>query len=95
MAASWGSIAKLAGLSVIRFSRLVMVRSLHRRRDRVGELYWVDREPYEVFRETVCDGKTSGNSNVLVAGFRLQLLRSHPLLHWMFQRLCILTTPFW
>ncbi|HUB73131.1 MAG TPA: hypothetical protein VL979_03720 [Solirubrobacteraceae bacterium] len=32
---------------------------------------------------------------MIEVGFRLKLIRSAAILHWLFQRLCVLTTPFW
>ncbi|MHB8842534.1 MAG: hypothetical protein ACYC56_12250 [Candidatus Aquicultor sp.] len=96
MAASMLSIVKSAALSVLRFGGLVISRSLHLRRGRVGELYEIDQGgTYKIFRETVGNDGTSDSSNVLVVGFRMRLLRRDPLLHWIFQRACIMTTPFW
>lgn len=86
---------KLAGLSVIRFARLITSRSLHQPRNRVGEIYTVGNGGYKVFRETVCENVIPDARAVLTVGFRLRLIRSNPILHWMFQRVCILTTPFW
>ncbi|MFA5051863.1 MAG: hypothetical protein WC544_02245 [Patescibacteria group bacterium] len=51
---------------------------------------------YAIFRETV---STVPHRNeqpaVLVFGFRLKLIGSNIFFHWLFQRVCILTTPFW
>ena len=33
--------------------------------------------------------------NVLVVGFQLKVIGAHPIPHWIFQRCCLLTTPFW
>ncbi len=96
MVASRLRIAELAAFSVARFGALVILRSLHLRRDRVSELYTIDQGgTYKIFRETVSNDGTSGNSNVLVVGFRLRMLGRDPLLHRIFQRVCIMTTPFW
>lgn len=94
--ASAASVVRLAALSTARFPRLAGTRTLRLRRDRLGQSYGIDRGgTYRIFRETVSDDGTSGRRVVLVVGFRLRVLRSNPLLHWVFQRLCILTTPFW
>lgn len=90
------SIAGLAALSVARFLRLAASRVLRLRRDRVDALYRIEQGgTYRVFRETVSDDGTPERSAVLVVGFRLRVVRSNALLHWIFQRACILTTPFW
>jgi hypothetical protein len=53
------------------------------------------RGDFSVFRET--DRVHAGHEApaVLVVGFRLRVLRSNRPAHWLFQRCCILTTPFW
>ena len=62
----------------------------------MSQVYSIDqRGTYQVFRETVSDDGTAAKSVVLVVGFRLRVLRSISFLHWLFQRACILTTPFW
>jgi hypothetical protein len=95
MAASQGLVGLVAG-SVARFPGLVASGTLRQRRDWVGELYRIEeRGTYRVFRETVSDDGTSEESVVLVVGFQLRLLGSVQLLHWLFQRACLLTTPFW
>lgn len=96
MTTSRWSIAKMALFSAAQFGRLTAARMLHLRHDRLGERYAIDQGgTYAIFRETVCDREIVGRGVVLVVGFRLRLLRAHPFLHWIFQRLCILTTPFW
>lgn len=50
---------------------------------------------FSVFRETVRRFAPSGPPVVLIVGFRLKLIGSNPLFHWLFQHVCILTTPFW
>jgi len=96
MTTSRWSIAKLATLSAVRFCRLAASHALHLRRDRLGERYAIDQGgTYTIFRETVSDAERDARSVVLVVGFRLRLLRAYPSPHWIFQRLCILTTPFW
>jgi hypothetical protein len=90
------SIPRLAASSVAHFFRLATSGALRLRRDRVGELYRVEHGgTYRVFRETVSDDGTGEPSAVLVVGFRLRLVRSNPVMHWFFQRVCVLTTPFW
>lgn len=63
--------------------------------DRINELYKIeDHGSYSVFRETENKTMSAGRPVTLVVGFRLKLLRSSSVLHWIFQRVCILTTPF-
>ena len=88
-------IASLAATSVLRFSRFAWSDSFHLRRDRLGKSYRIDRGgEYTIFRESVLSRKPQ-NRVVLVVGFRLRFIRSIAALHWLFQRVCILTTPFW
>jgi hypothetical protein len=86
----------IAGLRSIRsFLGLIVDRSLHQRRDRIGALYDIeDAGTYSIFRETVSD-IPANDSSVLVVGFRMRGIRSLAGLHWLFQRCCLLTTPFW
>ena len=94
--ASARPIFKLSALSVLRFLRLATSRAIRLRRDRVGQAYIIPQcGAYQIFRETVSDDGTRDRSVVLVVRFRLRVLRSNTFLHWLFQRACILTTPFW
>lgn len=70
--------------------------ALRLRRDRLGASYRInDHGAYDIFRETVNTEPSTEPEAVLVVGFRLRALESNPVWHWLFQRLCILTTPFW
>ncbi len=90
------SIAGMALGSARQFLSLTRHRALHRRPDRLGRSFQVDdgRE-YRIFRETVSDAAPAESPNMLVIGFRLKLLGAHAIPHWLFQRCCLLTTPFW
>lgn len=89
-------VIKPAAKSVAEFSRLAMNGSLRLEKDRLGKLYRIEgKGEYEVFRETMSTEKVNQKPVVLVVGFRLKVLRSNQLLHWLFQRVCIFTTPFW
>jgi menaquinone-dependent protoporphyrinogen oxidase len=81
--------------SLARFPGLVAHHTLRLRRGRLGRTYRLcDRHSYQVFRETtrpIDDERPT----VIEVGFRLKVLGSAPVPHWLFQRLCILTTPFW
>lgn len=91
-----GEIIRLVVLSVVTFPRLATSRSSRLRRGRVGRAYGIDQGGiYRVFRETVSNDGAPGEDTVLVVGFRLKVIGSNPVLHWLFQRLCILITPFW
>jgi hypothetical protein len=50
---------------------------------------------YKVFRETRLVAKSEDEPIVLVVGFRLKLIGSNRVSHYLFQRICIITTPFW
>jgi hypothetical protein len=82
----------IAARSAGRF--LVLFPWLRLRHDRIGRSYGVADGSYRIFRETE-NVTASGETVILVIGFRLKLIRSNPLAHWLFQRICILTTPFW
>jgi hypothetical protein len=91
-----GEIVTLAILSLVNYIRLVSSNSLHLHRDRLGKLYKVaEGGTYAIFRETISNKKILDKSVVLIVGFRLRFINSNPILHWLFQRVCILTTPFW
>ena len=91
------SIARLAFHSARRFAWLCLGGSLRLRRGRRGTAYDLGpRGRYCVFRETVSSGPAAGASPVvLVVGFRLRVIGKSALAHRLFQRCCILTTPFW
>jgi hypothetical protein len=64
--------------------------------DRLHNLYKIDQGgTYTIFRETVSKSSNADKPVTLVVGFRLKLLKSNPIMHRIFQRVCILTTPFW
>jgi hypothetical protein len=93
---SWRRIASLAAISVRHYLTHVRTGDIALRRDRLGHIVVVDEHgPYTIFRETVGNDGSAGEPTVLVVGFRLRVLHSNPLLHWMFQRVCLLTTPLW
>jgi hypothetical protein len=95
-AATWPDIVRLAAWSAGRFIPLAVSRSLRLRRNRLDRAYHIDQGgTYAVFRETVSDVYPPSRPVVLVVGFRLRLIRDWALPHWLFQRACILTTPFW
>lgn len=89
------SCVNQAGKSVIRYATTVS-HHLSLKHNRTRSLY--DIPPYgqyAIFRETVSNLDYDEPSVVLVFGFRLKLIGSHMVFHWLFQRICILTTPFW
>lgn len=92
-------ILRLAMHSSVRFVRLIADGCMRLNRESVGRRYEVDGTyeafTYEVFRDTECDDGTASPPTVLIVGFRLRWIGSNELLHWAFQRICILTTPFW
>ena len=91
------SIPRLALRSANRFAWLCLGGSLRLRRRRRGTAYDLGpRGTYRVFRETVSSGPAADVSPVvLVVGFRLRVIGKSALAHRLFQRCCILTTPFW
>lgn len=87
---------RLALRSSVRFLSLVTTGSMRLRRDRIGERYLVDDGGnYDIFRDTLSSDGSLEPRAVLVVGFRLRLIGTNPILHWVFQRICILTTPIW
>lgn len=81
--------------SVARFPRLAISRRLRLRDERLGDCYRLcDGRDYRVFRETARP-LPDGERTVIEVCFRFRLIGSARALHWIFQRLCILTTPFW
>lgn len=90
------SIAGMAIGSGRRFLSLARHRALRRPPDRLRQAFRVDDgRSYRVFRETVSDAASAETPNVLVVGFHLKVIGAHPIPHWIFQRCCLLTTPFW
>ena len=82
--------------SVASFLKLVFLKKLYFTGVRQGKGYLLpDKIVYSVFRETINDSYHNDRALVLVVGFRLRLLRTVSLCHCLFQRLCIVTTPFW
>lgn len=63
---------------------------------RQGKSYRIaNKGTYTVFRETRSLEAGDAEHVVLIVGFRLRLIRNNGLMHWLFQRICILTTPLW
>ena len=90
------SVPAAALHSVRTFLGLMARRALRLRRDRIGAMYAIeDAGTYRIFRETVAVSANTDDPSVLVVGFRLRVIRTMAPLHWLFQRCCILTTPFW
>lgn len=82
-------------ISVTRFPRIAL-DSLNLRQDRINNLYQIEQAgPYAIFRETVNSGKVNERPVVVAIFFQLKLIGSNSFFHWLFQRCCILTTPFW
>jgi hypothetical protein len=90
------SLPRLALASAGGFVDLVRADAISRPTSRLGRRYRVDRGGvYDVFRETDGDDGVTGDPAVLVVGFRLKIIGANPVAHWLFQRVCLLTTPFW
>lgn len=81
--------------SVRRFLRLA-TSGLSLRKDRLGTQYDIEgASRYAIFRETVSTCAGDEPPVVLVVGFQLKVAGRNSVLHWLFQRVCICTTPFW
>jgi hypothetical protein len=82
--------------SVIKFSELAFFKRIHLKKKNIGVNYILPGHGvYKIFRETVGEDKRHEKKVSFVVGFRLRLIGSHAFLHWVFQRVCIVTTPFW
>ncbi len=87
--------SRLVMSSLAAFPELAIQRRLRLGREQLGRDYRLcDGHSYSVFRETV-KPLPREQRTVIEVGFRLRLAGSARLPHWVFQRLCILTTPFW
>jgi hypothetical protein len=87
--------AQLVLSSFAAFPRLAARGRLRLATGRLGCSYCLcDGRSYRVFRETVRP-LPDEQRTVIEVGFRLKLIRSARVPHWIFRRLCILTTPFW
>jgi hypothetical protein len=83
--------------SVATFARLVLRRRLRMPRERLGVLVGLaGSTTFRVFRETCLDSERPlSDPAVLEVGFRLKAIGSSRLAHRAFQKMCLLTTPFW
>ncbi len=89
-------IARMAIASARQWRRLVSSEKLSRVDAHLHHRYRIDQgQIYEVFRDTIGDDGVEGARCVLVVAFRLRVIGSFPPMHWLFQRVCLLTTPFW
>lgn len=90
------SVPRLLFASALHWAQLVRTGRIRRTRARLGEDYRIDGSgTYRIFRETLGDDGVGGPVGVLVVGFRLRMIDGNHFCHWLFQRLCLLTTPFW
>ena len=90
------SISRLATSSAWSFLGLAARRKLHRVHEYSGKSFRIENAgTFSVFRDTRSEVARAEPPVVLVVGFRLKVIRSVPLAHWLFQRVCLLTTPFW
>jgi hypothetical protein len=90
------SVAILAGRSVKHFADLVSAKKLHLNQSRVGKIYDIrGAGKYEVFRESDSNTVHKEQEAVLVVGFKLKVINESEQPHQVFQRVCVLTTPFW
>jgi hypothetical protein len=75
----------------------IVLRALpKRRRITPARLRACTHRVYRVFRETARpDAEGSPDACAIEVCFRLRWARASRTAHWLFQRACILTTPFW
>lgn len=89
-------IISLALKSTWHFAEIATSGEMHLNRSRLGKSYQIEEGgTYTVFRQTDSFDGSVGRPVVLVVGFRLKLLASNEFGHKLFQKVCILTTPFW
>ncbi len=90
------SLLKAFFISVGNYFKLVTAGNLRLLKDRKGRAYHISEHgEYRVFRETVSTQEYADKPVVIVIGFRLKLIGNSGFLHWLFQKVCIFTTPFW
>ena len=92
------SVVRPALRSSLRFLQLLSRGSIYLKKNRLGNVVTVHQSGnsnYTVFRETVSRDGNADICSVLIVGFRLRSIGSNPLLHWIFQRICIISTPIW
>jgi hypothetical protein len=81
--------------SLAAFPGLVTRRELTLHSERLGQEYRLcDGCRYRVFRDTRRPLRDERRA-VIEVGFRLRAIRASRAAHWLFQRVCTLTTPFW
>lgn len=90
------SIVAAGARSVWCFVGLVLAGNLHLSHRLLAKSYAIDEGgTYTVFRQTESMDSVRDSPVVLVVGFRLKLIGNNRIMHWVFQRVCILTTPIW
>lgn len=81
--------------SVLRFF-LGDFRYLSNPHSRIDSKYSFEgKGDFKIFRETLCSNICNEKPILLVFGFKLKIVGSIPFIHKMFQRICVLTIPFW
>jgi hypothetical protein len=86
---------RLGLASLARFPRMARRGELRLYKQRVGSSYRLfDEQLYRVFQDTT-KSLDDRQRAVIEVAFRLKLIGSKRAPHRLFQRLCILTTPFW
>lgn len=87
---------KLITTSLFNFLILLSKGALFLEAKRIGKTYTIQNHGnYTVFRETVNKTHLNNEEHVLVVGFTLRMINQNTFFHWLFQKVCILTTPFW
>ncbi len=85
-----------AFVSFWNYLKLVFADKLHRNKERLGRSYHIgEHGEYRIFRETISYEQLAEKKVVVLVGFRLKLLGKSNFMHKLFQKVCILTTPFW
>lgn len=90
-----GDALRLAAASLRGYTRLLRRSQLRLQQTGLGLRYRLfDGRCYQVFRDTIAPSDDQPPT-VIEVTFELKLIGSARAPHWLFQRLCILTTPFW
>jgi hypothetical protein len=85
---------KTALASTRQYIRHIFNGRLYLEKSNLGTSYEIMDGRYAIFRETHCK-KVQGESVILIIGFRMKLVRRSRIANWFFQRVCVITTPFW
>lgn len=94
--ASGADITRYALQSLGNFLSLYTKGLLRLKKERLGHFIPVqERGNFRVFRETINIHPIQEPPVIIVVGFRLKNINNNSFFHFLFERVCIITTPFW